>query len=54
MTTYPADLAGVQLQALAAHLYEIDAGGFAHILGTFPLVDPRLRQATMTAFTGTV
>jgi hypothetical protein len=55
LASAPDDLdAMAQLQALAAHLYEIDAGGFAHILGTFPLVDPRLRQATMTAFTGTV
>jgi hypothetical protein len=39
-----------RLQALAAHLYELDTRAFAHILGTFPLVDERIREASLTAF----
>ena len=48
------DDAMARLQALAAHLYELDVEAFGHILATFPLVEPRLRDAAMTAFTGTV
>lgn len=43
-----------RLQGLAARLYEMDAGSFAHVLQTFPLVDARLREAAMTAFIGTI
>jgi hypothetical protein len=39
-----------RLQALAAHLYELDTRAFAHILGTFPLVDERICKASLTAF----
>jgi hypothetical protein len=47
----PEDLdAMAQLQALAAHVYELDAAAFEHILGTFPLVDGRIREASLTAF----
>jgi hypothetical protein len=51
----PNDVAAMaQLQGLAAHLYELDAKAFAHILDTFPLVDRRLRDAAMEAFLRTV
>lgn len=43
-----------RLQALAARLYGLDAGAFAHILETFPLVAPEVRQAAMAAFIGTI
>jgi hypothetical protein len=42
------------LQAAAARLYELDAAAFAHVLSTFPLVDERLREASMEAFTRTI
>ena len=51
----PADIATMaRLQGLAARLYELDASSFAHVLATFPLVDARLRDASMDAFLGTI
>ena len=41
-------------QALAARLYGLDAGSFAHILESFPLIAPAVREAAMAAFIGTV
>ena len=50
LASEPNDLdAMVRLQALAARLYEIDAATFAHILETFPLVDERVREASLKA-----
>jgi hypothetical protein len=43
-----------RLQATAARLYELDADAFAHVLATFPLIDPALREAAMRAFIGTI
>ena len=42
------------LQAAAARLYGLDADAFAHVLSTLPLVDERLRAASMEAFTRTI
>ena len=42
------------LQGAAARLYGLDEEAFAHVLGTFPLIDQRLRAASMSAFTRTV
>jgi hypothetical protein len=42
------------LQAAAARLYGLDAPAFAHILGTFPLVDESLRRTSMEAFSRTI
>ena len=42
------------LQGLAAHIYELDPAMFAHILGTFPLVDERTRAASLAAFIRTI
>lgn len=42
-----------KLQAAAARLYGLDEEAFAHILNTFPLVDERLRAASMAAFAST-
>jgi hypothetical protein len=39
-----------ELQALVARLYGLDAEDFAHMLGTFPLVAPKTRQAALAAF----
>lgn len=39
-----------RLQALAAHAYELDEREFAHVLGTFPLVDAREREAALECF----
>ncbi len=51
----PADLASMaRLQAAAAKLYELDVDSFAHVLSTFPLIEPALREASMRAFIGTV
>jgi hypothetical protein len=51
----PDDLdAMATVQALAAHVYELDAEAFEHILGTFPLVDIRLRDAAMASFLRTI
>jgi hypothetical protein len=55
LATAPEDLdAMARLQALAAEIYQLDAGAFAHILGTFPLVEARLRDAAMAAFIRTI
>ena len=43
-----------QLQAGVARLYELDRAAFAHVLSTFPLVDARVREASMEAFIRTV
>jgi hypothetical protein len=43
-----------KLQAAAARLYGLDAEAFAHILGTFPLIDQRIRAASISAFTRTI
>ena len=48
------DEAMAQLQGLAARFYEMDERSFAHVLETFPLVDPKLREASLKAFIGTV
>jgi hypothetical protein len=51
LASKPADLDPLaRLQALAARLYELDAATFAHILRTFPLVDERIREASLRAF----
>jgi hypothetical protein len=42
------------LQGAAARLYGLDRESFAHVLSTFPLVEERLRTASMTAFMRTV
>ena len=39
-----------ELQALAAHLYGLDAADFEHVLGTFPLVAPDTRRAALKRF----
>lgn len=43
-----------RLQAAAARLYALDQAAFAHVLGTFPLIDETVRAAAMAAFTRTV
>ena len=43
-----------RLQAATARLYRLDAEAFAHLLSTFPLVDERVRAASMEAFIRTV
>jgi hypothetical protein len=43
-----------RLQAAAARLYRLEAGEFAHVLDTFPLVDQRLRVASLQAFVRTL
>ncbi len=40
----------IDLQAAAAHLYGLTRDEFAHVLGTFPLVDIEVRRAALTAF----
>jgi hypothetical protein len=47
----PADeAAAATLQAAVAHLYGLDAAAFAHVLATFPLIDPAVRAAALKAF----
>jgi hypothetical protein len=41
----------VELQALAARLYGLEAGEFAHVLSTFPLVAEATRDACLDRFT---
>jgi len=41
-----------QLQALCAHAYGLRASEFEHILGTFPLIPPRVRAAALASFNG--
>lgn len=43
-----------RLQATAARLYGLDRTALAHILDTFPLVDPTIRRASLAAFAGGV
>jgi hypothetical protein len=43
-----------RLQSAAACLYGLDTDAFAHVLSTFPLIDERLRKASMEAFIRTV
>ena len=51
----PGDLDSMaRLQGAAARLYELDADSFAHVLSTFPLIDAALREASMSAFIGTI
>jgi hypothetical protein len=42
--------AAAQLQARVAQLYGLGAGEFAHVLETFPLVEPAERSAALDAF----
>jgi hypothetical protein len=46
--------ANANLQAAAARLYALDRDAFEHILGTFPLVDRRLRDASLASFIRTI
>jgi hypothetical protein len=39
-----------ELQALAARLYGLDTADFEHVLSTFPLIDPGVRQEVLTSF----
>lgn len=39
-----------RLNAAAAHLYGLDRAAFAHVLDTFPLIAPRLREACSARF----
>lgn len=41
----------VDLQATVARLYRLTRDEFEHVLGTFPLVDVAVRNATLSAFT---
>jgi hypothetical protein len=43
--------AAAGLQATAAHLYGLDREEFAHVLGSFPLVEAAEREAALRAFT---
>lgn len=40
----------VELQALAARLYDLDEDDFAHVLTTFPLIPADVKAATLAAF----
>jgi hypothetical protein len=40
-----------RLQALCAHAYQLRAGEFEHILGTFPLIPEGVRRAALASFT---
>jgi hypothetical protein len=47
----PSDLSTyATLQAAAARLYRLDREAFAHVLQTFPLVEERVRDASLQAF----
>jgi hypothetical protein len=46
-------LAMASLQARVAHLYQLSAAEFAHVLETFPLVPPEERERAMTAYLAT-
>ena len=51
LTANPAnEAAAATLQASVAHLYGLDAAAFAHVLATFPLIDPAVRAAALNAF----
>ena len=52
----PAAIEGslVVVRAGDGRLYGLDAGSFAHILESFPLIAPAVREAAMAAFIGTV
>jgi hypothetical protein len=39
-----------ELQAIAAHLYGLNAAQFTHVLATFPLVQTKVRQAALMRF----
>jgi hypothetical protein len=39
-----------ELQAIAAHLYHLDAKALAHILGTFPLIAEETKSAVLARF----
>lgn len=43
-----------RLQGLAARLYGLDGEQFEHVLSTFPLIEPRVREAALAAFLRTV
>ena len=45
-----ADLAHARVQALAARSYGLTAEEFAHVLSTFPLVDPSSRRCALEEF----
>ena len=51
-TTDPAERAKLraELDGLVAHLYGLSETEFAHILGTFPLVDDPIKQAALRAY----
>jgi hypothetical protein len=42
----------VELQVLCAHAYQLHAGDFEHVLGTFPLIPVGVRAAALAAFNG--
>ena len=46
----PDDERWARLEALAAELYALTGGEFAHVLDTFPLVDPDLRRRALARF----
>jgi hypothetical protein len=51
----PGDLdSQARLQAAAARLYGLDAGGFERVLATFPLVDAGMREAALELFRRTI
>ncbi|HEY0876130.1 MAG TPA: N-6 DNA methylase [Vicinamibacterales bacterium] len=53
LSDQPGDVpAYARLQAAAARLYGLDRNGLAHILETFPLVEPNIRSAALAAFAG--
>lgn len=55
LSRHPEDVRSfATLQAAAARLYRLDRAAFAHILGTFPLVDREIRDRSLAAFTGEV
>ncbi|HPK48998.1 MAG TPA: hypothetical protein PKY24_04910, partial [Opitutaceae bacterium] len=39
-----------EIDAQVAHLYGLTDSEFAHILGTFPLVDPGVKESALTEF----
>ena len=39
-----------EIDAMVAHLYGLTETEFAYILSTFPIVDERIKQATLHAF----
>lgn len=51
----PEDAAAyARLQGAAARLYGLDHDEFAHVLSTFPLIEPGIRAAALSAFVRTI